>query len=800
MSAQPTPGADTVTIEVDGKKMTAPKGAMIIQVTDANGVYIPRFCYHPKLPIAANCRMCLVEVEKSPKPLPACATPVVEGMKIFTTSEKTADAQKGVMEFLLINHPLDCPICDQGGECPLQDQALGYGKDDSRYDEPKRVIEDKDIGPLIKTFMTRCIHCTRCVRFGQELAGVTEFGMLGRGEHSEIRTFLDKSVDSEVSGNVIDICPVGALTSRPFQYKARPWELDHHASIAPHDCVGSNIDVQTLRGKVMRVLPRVNEQVNECWLSDRDRFSYEALNSEERLRAPMIKRKGQWEEVDWATALDFVAQGLRDVVKHHGTDGVAALASPISTLEEFYLLQKLVRGLGSNNVDHRLRQTDFADDAHAPLFPGLGMSIPNLEQLDAVLLIGAFPRKDQPLLGMRLRKAAKRGAKIMAINPVDYDFTYKLAGKFAGQPEEMYRFAGEVVKALADGRHAPLGQASWTDGLTPSAEARRIAEALSQAQRKAVIVGPFALSHAQASGLKLLAHRIAELSDATLGFLPEANAVGAWVAGCVPHRTANGQPTNAGRNVVNMLREPRKGYLLYGVEPELDVLDGALATKAMESAEFVAMFTYYKPSIYKSGAVGYANALLPIAPFSETAGTFVNVEGRVQRFEASVKSYGESRPGWKVLRVLGDRLGLSGFQYTSLDEIRNELNLPVKLNMGTVEGGPIAPPPRTPLTEGQLYRLAIVPIYAVDPIVRRAPALQDTVDNPPPAARINAADAARLRVQDGSSVMVRTIAGEARLPVVIDNRVPDSCTYIPSGYPETSVLGGHGPATVVRDE
>ena len=790
------PPPDVVTIEVDGRKIQTPKGSMIIQATDAAGIYIPRFCYHSKLPIAANCRMCLVEVEKLPKPQPACATPVTEGMKVYTRSEKTRDSQKAVMEFLLLNHPLDCPICDQGGECPLQDQALGYGKGESRYDEAKRVVPDGDIGPLITTFMTRCIHCTRCVRFGQELAGVMEFGLLGRGEHTEIRTFLDRSVDSELSGNVIDICPVGALTSKPFQFTARPWELDHHASIAPHDCVGSNIDVQTLRGQVKRVLPRDNESINECWLSDRDRFSYEALNSDERLRTPMIQRDGRWEEVDWSTALEFAANGLRNVVAKSGADALGALAAPTATLEEFYLLQKLVRALGSNNVDHRLRQLDFSDDAKTPLFPALGMSIADLEALDAVLLIGANPRKDQPLIGLRLRQAAKRGAQVMAINPIDYDFTHRLAAKLIGKPEEMYAAAGEVAKAVAE-KAGGATEASWVDALTPRAEARRIAELLATANRKAVLLGQFAATHPQAAGLRSLARRIAEKSGATLGFLADANSVGAWVAGCIPHRGPLGKLTGPGRNVADMLRQPRKAYLLFGVEPELDVLDGALATAAMEAADFVVMATSFKPSAYRSRAIGYANVLLPLAPFTETDGSFVNAEGRVQRFEAALKPLGEARPGWKILRVLGDRLGASGFQQNSLDDVRAELGFPSRFKPTALEADAAPAPARTPLADGQLLRIAEVPLYAVDALVRRAKALQCTADNPPPAARVNAADARRLGLAEDATVVVRTVAGEARLKVVLDSRVPDGCVLIASGYPETSPLGAHGPASIV---
>jgi len=797
MSAKPEDvlrSADTVTIEVNGKPITAKKGQMIIQATDAAGIYIPRFCYHGKLPIAANCRMCLIEVEKSPKPLPACATPVAEGMKVYTHSARARDAQKGVMEFLLINHPLDCPICDQGGECPLQDQALGYGKDVSRFTEGKRVVPDEDIGPLIATYMTRCIHCTRCVRFGQELAGVMEFGMLGRGEHAEIRTFLDRSVDSELSGNVIDICPVGALTSKPFRFKARPWELDHRASISPHDCVGANIEVHTLRGKVMRVVPRVNDAVNECWLADRDRFSYEGVNVEARLKQPMVKRNGQWQEVDWPTALDAVADGLRRTVAAHGADSLGALAAPTATVEELYLLQKLARTLGSNNIDHRLRQLDFADDAAMPNYPALGLPIAGLEQLDTVLLIGANPRKDQPLIGLRLRKAHKAGARVMAINAVDYAFTYPLSQKVIGAPIDVIAAAAEVAKALGDARspHA----AGWIDTVTPRPAAQAIAQALAAGKRAAVLLGNSAMAHPQSAVLRGLAAQIAARSGATLGFLPEANGAGAWLAGCVPHRGPNGQAVSAaGRGAAAMLHEPRKAYLVFGAEPELDVLDSARARAAMETAEFVAMVTSFKPSPYESGAVEYADVLLPLATFTETDGSFINAEGRRQSFAAAVAPLGEARPGWKILRVLGNRLGLAGFEQTTIDDVRAELNL-TNLAPGQYahNRAVAAPAPAT----GGLARIAEVPIYAVDAVVRRAPSLQQTSDNPRPAARLNPAELARQGLEPGMQIVARMTHGEARLEVVPDARVPDGCVLIPAGYPATAGLDADGNVTLER--
>ena len=803
MSANPEtmktpPASDTVTIEVDGRKLQARKGQMLIQATDAAGIYIPRFCYHNKLSVAANCRMCLVDVEKSPKPLPACATPVAEGMVVRTRSDRARSAQKGTMEFLLINHPLDCPICDQGGECQLQDLALGYGKDVSRYAEAKRIVKDKDIGPLIATEMTRCIHCTRCVRFGKELAGIMEFGGLGRGEHMEIRTFLDHSVDSEVSGNVIDLCPVGALTSKPFRFTARAWELEDHASVSPHDGVGANLVVQTRRGRVMRVLPRENEAVNECWLADRDRFSYEALNGDDRLRMPMIRRGTKWEETDWNTALEFTVAGLKKVLAAHGPAQLGALALPIATSEEMYLLQKLVRALGSGNVDHRLRQTDFSDDSTAPLFPSLGRPLAELEKLDSALLVGANPRKDQPLLNLRLRKAALKGARVFAINPVDYDFSYRLAGKVITDPAGMVSALAGVARALATLRKSELPtafSARFAD-IKAGVSEQAMAEALHQGKLGAVLLGSFALSHPQAATLRALAQLVADLAGARLGQLPEANAAGAWLAGCVPHRGPAGKTATAGRHARDMLREPLKAYVLLGMEPEFDCLDAASATAAMQAAEFVVMLTTFMPSPYRSRAAEYAHVWLPLAPFTETDGTFVNFEGRSQAFAAAAPPLGEARPGWKILRMLGSLLGLPGFEQGSIDDVRREFALPDKPDaassfqlVATAEAAPT-------LSAGQLMRLAEVPIYAVDPIVRRASSLQKTSDNPMPAAHLNAAQADKLGLRAGATVQVIMAQGSASLELVIDARIPDGCVLVPAGYPETSRLGAHGHATV----
>lgn len=800
MSAATPPPADSVTIEVDGKPLQARKGAMLIEVTDAAGIYIPRFCYHKKLSIAANCRMCLVEVEKAPKPLPACATPVADGMKVHTRSEKAREAQKGTMEFLLINHPLDCPICDQGGECDLQDLAVGFGKDASRYQEAKRIVKDHDIGPLIATEMTRCIHCTRCVRFGQEIAGVMELGATGRGEHMRIGTYVERSVDSELSGNVIDLCPVGALTAKPSRYTARPWELEGHASVSPHDCVGTNIEVQVRRGRVLRVLPRENEEVNECWIADRDRFSYEAINAGDRLKMPMVRRNGQWEETDWQSALEFTLTSLNRALGRHGPEQLGALVSPGATLEEHYLVQKLVRALGSNNVDHRLRQSDFSDDEAMPPFPYLGQPIASLERLKAVLLIGSNLRKDQPLLNHRVRKAVRRGAQAMAINPLDYDFNYRLAHKAVVSPAHLVVAAARVAAALAALKQAELPPEIRALAGDTDAGAQAMAEVLFRSDNAAVLLGNLANFHPQAATLRAIAQHIAELCGARLGHIPEANSAGAWLAGAVPHRGPGGAAlARAGCNAQMMLREPRKAYLLFGVEPELDCLNGAQARAAMKAAELVVMCTAFRPSMFRGGAVDYAHVLLPLAAFAETAGTFVNAEGRRQAFSGAVEPPGQARPGWKILRVLGSMMQLPGFSYTTIEEVRAEIRTDVTPT-ARLAATRLAPPAENllPLSRAQVTRIAEVPIYAVDAFTRRAPSLQATADNPGPAARLNAAQAATLGLSGGDQVLVRMAAGEAELELVIDPRVPDGCVWIPAGFPETASLGGCGLATVQR--
>ncbi len=779
-------------LEIDGKKLEVKEGSMVIEAADAAGIYIPRFCYHRKLSVAANCRMCLVDVEKISKPLPACATPVTEGMVVRTRSAKAVSAQKGVMEFLLINHPLDCPICDQGGECELQDLAVGYGGNVSRFEEKKRIVMDKYIGPLVATDMTRCIHCTRCIRFGQEIGGIMELGATGRGEHMRIGTYVERSVNSELSGNMIDLCPVGALTSRPFRYTARSWELQQFPSVSPHDCVGSNLTVEVRRNTVMRVLPRENEEINEIWLSDRDRFSYSALNVEDRLLTPMIREKDRWLETDWPTALEFSANAIRKLVSAHGADSLGALASPISTLEEFYLLQKLMRALGCSNVDHRLRTRDFSDDARETPFPWLGQSIRELESLDAALIIGSNIRKEQPLIAHRLRKAFLAGAKFVAVNPVDYEFTFDLAAKIIVPPVGMLRALARIGQALSveAGSTLPESVRSWIGTEPPGAQELEIGRILRSGKRAAVLLGNSAASHSHAADLRALAELIADLTGARLGRLSEANSVGGWIAGCLPHREPGAIVADKpGLNAYDMLSRPRKGYLILGAEPELDCWDGALARRALDAAEFVVAL-----STYKTPATDYADVLLPLAPFTESSGTFVNCEGRWQSFKGVVSPAGEARPGWKILRVLGNFLGQGGLDYISSDQVRDEVAAHAVAPAARLQQWSLGVPPPA---EG-FVRIAEVPLYAVDPLVRRAAPLQQTRDNERPVARMNSAEVKRNGLDGAGSVRVSAGAGQVTLGLVVDERVPAGSVWVPGGYAETAPLGGEGPVSVAR--
>lgn len=789
---------DLVSFEIDGQTVQAAKGSMVIRAADAAGIYIPRFCYHKNLTIAANCRMCLVEVEKAPKPLPACATPVAEGMKVFTQSETAKGAQRGVMEFLLINHPLDCPICDQGGECTLQDLAVGYGKDNSRYLEAKRVVVDKNIGPLIATEMTRCIHCTRCIRFGQEVAGIMEMGATGRGEYMEIGTYIENSINSELSGNIIDLCPVGALTSKPFRYSARPWELVKRASISPHDSVGTNITVHTRDNKVMRVVARENQAVNETWISDRDRFSYEANDHSDRLTVPMIKVDTEWQETDWNSALEFTLRGLTKVIDRHGVDKIGGLAAPHCATEEFYLLQKLLRALGSGNVDHRTGQMDFSDDEFMPDFPGLGQSLQSLEESRSILLIGSNVRKDQPLIGLRVRKAQQVGASLLAINPVDYDFTHKAEIKSIGTPQQMLESLAGLVKALADKTNKSLSTDATKilSKVMPGETEQAMAKIMIKQSPATILLGNFAFSNSCSSQFRALAQLAAELSGAKLGFLVQANSAGAWLAGCVPHRGANNTTASKkGATAHDMIKEPMKAYIMLGLEPELDCIDAGRARLAMESAEFNVMLTPFKPGS-DDMTLDCANVMLPMATFLEIAGTHINCEGKIQTYSSTVTPPGESRPAWKILRVLGNFFELDGFEYNSIDDVRNEMNLELNNDGNMLQK--VKMPKKLGGKKLDLYRLAELPIYRSDNFVRRANALQMTNDNPGANARVNSNQAEKLNISHGDTVRVRMLEGDAQINVVIDERIPDACIWVPGGFSETSALGACGPASVSK--
>ncbi len=765
-------------IEIDGKQLSVQDGSTVMDAANQAGVYIPHFCYHKKLSIAASCRMCLVQVEKAPKPLPACATPVTAGMKVWTHSEAAVKAQAGVMEFLLINHPLDCPICDQGGECQLQDLAVGYGASASRYQEEKRVVFNKNLGPLVSTDMTRCINCTRCVRFTSEIAGEMELGQAFRGEHAEIMPFIEKTVDSELSGNIIDLCPVGALTSKPFRFSARTWEMSRRRSVSPHDSLGANLIVQTKHDVVKRVLPLENEELNECWLSDKDRFSYEGLGSEERLTQPMIKQGGEWKAVDWQAAIEFVANGLRGTARDCGASAIGALASPHSTVEELYLLQKLVRGLGSGNVDFRLRQSDFRADANRAGAPWLGMKLAEVGELNRLLVVGSFLRKDNPLLAQRVRQAAKRGLHVSVVGPNAEEWLLPVRHRALVAPSAMVGMLGQIVAALAAEKGVAADER--LAGALPqeiSAEARDIAASLASGRKVAVWLGNLAVQDQRAAELQLLANEIARLTDGRAGVIGEAaNSVGGYLAAALPSAD--------GLNARGMIEQPLKAYVLLGAEPDLDFADPAAAMAAIGSAQLVVALSAFQSASLRQ----VADVMLPVAPFAETSGTFVNCEGRAQSFNAVARPQGETRPAWKVLRVLGNLLELPGFDYNDSEAVRADAlpgDTAARLD-NRVEGIALSSP-QAPA--GALERVADVPIHFADPLVRRAPALQRTRDAAAPAARVSPATLAALGLAGGERVrLVQGNAG-AELSIVADDKLADGCVRVAAAHPDTATLG-----------
>lgn len=772
-----------VELTIDGKTVEVPEGSMVMHAAHKLGVYVPHFCYHKKLSIAANCRMCLVEVEKAPKALPACATPATNGMVVHTCSERAIAAQKSVMEFLLINHPLDCPICDQGGECQLQDLAVGYGGSTSRYQEEKRVVFHKNIGPLVSAEeMSRCIHCTRCVRFGQEIAGVMELGMIGRGEHSEITTFVGHAVDSELSGNMIDICPVGALTSKPFRYHARTWELARRRSVSMHDSLGANLVVQVKNDQVLRVVPFENEDINECWISDRDRFAYEGLYTD-RLTSPMIKGDdGLWREASWADALQAVAQGLMNVKDASGAGQIGALTTEYATLEEMTLLARLMRGLGSDNIDARLHQTDAAFDGALSGVPWLGMPVAELETRDRVLLIGGFMRQNHPLMTQRLRQAAKHGTQVCSIETIAQDMLLPLTARMTVKPSMQVDAVAQVMVALAAIKSVPVpvGLA----GIKPTEQAEKIAQSLSTGEQVAILLGNGATNAADASRLALYAQWLAEHSNGLLGFLTAgANTVGAYLAGAIP--------SGHGKTAHQMLTQPLAAYIVLHAEPALDTAAGQQAVKTLQAAQFAVALTPYM-----SAARDWARVMLPVAPFTETSGTFVNAQGTAQSFKGTVPGHAQSRPGWKVLRVLGNLLDLPSFEEESSEAVRDTIvanNFQNRLSntiKGSFDGLSALDAHATSVSStATLERIADTPIYRSDAVVRRAASLQETHASQAPVAQVHLATLTALGLCEGDAIKVKSSHGEWVTTVVVDSKVPEGAVRIASGFESTAVLG-----------
>lgn len=780
------------TIEIDGKTFEVENGKMIIEVADEAGIHIPRFCYHKKLSVAANCRMCLVEVENGRKPVPACATPITNGMKVFTKSEQALHSQKVVMEFLLINHPLDCPICDQGGECELQDVSMGFGADQSDYTESKRAVENDNLGTLISTEMTRCIHCTRCVRFGDEIAGVRELGATGRGEDMQIGTYVQHSMTSEVSANIIDLCPVGALTSKPFRFTARAWELTQHDSIAPHDCLGSNVYLHTRNNKLMRAVPKENEAINETWLSDRDRFSYLGLNSPHRAAKPQIKRNGQWETVDWETALKFTADGLSKVIKQSGPEQVAAFASSSSTVEELYLLQKLMRALGVQNIDHRLQQVDFRDQAQQALTPKSTLMYEELEHQNTVVVIGCNMDREVPLAGIKLRKAYRNGAHIYAINPVDYKYRAKLSASVLVSPLEMPMQLARLALALASNVKAlPAAAQKLLIGLEVDQFSKNIAQEM-QKGKTVLITGALCENHPEAALIRTLVHLITELSTAkVLRLTNGANSAGASLSGMLPHRTAGGKViAEPGLNVQEALNAKLKAYFLMGVEPGYDFANPYGARQSMLGAEFVVLLSAFNHESMRD----YADVILPIAPYAETSGTYVNLNNLWQTVKGAMPPFAEARPAWKILRVLGNLLQCDGFDYTSTEDVLTEVKEQLTMT-GTVDYSPYYPE-SLPSISDSLVRVGEWPLYRSDAIVRNVADLQQCAASEVACIRMHPSTAERLKLAEVATVSQSDI--EITLPLIRDERIASDVVWIANAMPETVDLGHSFAAITIK--
>lgn len=794
-----------IKVEINGKELEVPAGKTIIEVADEAGIAIPRFCYHEKLSVAANCRMCLVEVEKAPKPLPACATQLADGMKVFTQSQKALEAQKSVMEFLLINHPLDCPICDQGGECELQDLAMGYGRDISRFTEGKRSVHDLDIGPLVKTEMTRCIHCTRCVRFGEEVAGMRELGATGRGEHTTIGTYLEKSLDSELSGNVIDVCPVGALTSKPFRHTARPWELVQKPTIAPHDCIGSNLFIHSVRNEVKRVIPKENNDINECWISDRDRFSYLSLNNENRLTHPQMKQNGEWRTVSWEQAFDVLSDRLTTAISEHGAESIGAVISPSSTVEEGYLLQKMLRALGSNNIDHRIHQQDFShNDDMAPL---LGTTLNELEEMDAVLVLGGHPRKEQPILNIRLRKASLKGGKISYVNAVKQDVNYTTSEYIAVEGGDFIRPLSGILAALIKLNPEALSETIKNKlvEVEPDQAEVSIAQQLLSGERATIMVGAQVINHQNYYVIKELAKLVSKASGAGFGLITEgANATGLWHAEALPYRH---HQADTGKSVSAMFKRPLKAYILQGIEPDIDCAETQGLTKALADANLVVSLSSFTNPFLSE----YADLLLPVSAYAENEGTYVNIEGKWQSFEQACRPQEEVKPAWKVYRVLANMLGLESFDYQSVQDVLTEVKSAHMFDSEQISSQPVDEVQVNKIlslglqkyqsTNEHVTTVSQWPCYAVDATVRNAQELQRTKDAIKAGVYVNSKTAEALGVADNEPIQLdgQAQASSHQLRLVIDDNIPHKSAFIPSGvFCETSLPLSGEPLTLAK--
>ena len=809
-----------ITIEINGQTLLAKPDQLLIQVADQAGIYIPRFCYHKHLSIAANCRMCLVEVAQSPKPVPACATPVTPNMKVMTHSAKTRAAQRAVMEFLLINHPLDCPICDQGGECELQDLALGYGASRSNYYFAKRAVANDDLGPLIATEMTRCIQCTRCVRFCSEIAGMAELAVVDRGEEMKISTYIAHAMHSELSGNIIDLCPVGALTSRPYRFSARPWELQQFPAISPHDCLGTNIYLHLHRGQVKRVAARENPQLNETWITDRDRFSYLALSHHDRLTHPCVRINGQLQEVEWPVAITAATQALQQVIAQHGATAIGALASPSATLEEFYLLQLYLRGLGSPHIDHRLRESDTRDQAYLGLFPGLGQTIHDFVNCDAIFLIAAHLRHEQPLAASVLRRAAQCGTVVCVLNAVDYEVNFAVQAKGILPPHEFVHALLRLQDALATvSANSELIKQSH-HSLSLEDPLKQLHTTLQDLRRRHktinILIGTQGMHHPEAALIRLLAEHIAQQSGGQVGFLTEgANSAGGWLMGAVPHREPGGVPSrHIGLSAKTMLAEPRKAYVLLNVEPSYDCANATQGRMAMQTAECIIACSLYRDPLLEA----HATVLLPMAAFCESYGSYINAAGHQQIVHPCAALVAHARPAWQILWDLCLAAGVLGVDQPVIDpmhEITKTVNTLVAKHLPT-QATIVDHPDRQQLahllnlrtasaTHTQtvppiLSRVGEIPLYAVDSIVRRSQALQEAqqlmVRNTM-VAYIHPDTAKQLDIEQNTVLSIQQDTAAMPLKISFDPQLAQGALWIAGGVAATQTLGDlFGPVTL----